>query len=368
MNTVNGMAEIEEQALGTNPSQAVAGVTPLINFTGKGKELFWLYLKNMCFTVLTLGIYHFWGKVNIRKYLWENTLVMGEPLEYTGTGKELFISFLIALPCFLAFAFTITYLQMKQPLIILGIFPFAFYLIEVAVYSALRYRLTRTRWRGIRGNMKGSAFAYALRATGYLFLALFSGGILFPWYMSKTTKLRLNDAVIGNRAVQFAGPASTLYKPFFLYLGMVAVMVIAFVSIMGSTTLFNPADPAAIMALLPLLTAAYIAFIFSFIVLIAFFQVTVFRWFADYTNFGKMRFQSTLKTFPYMGMIFKNMLIIVFTLGIGFAWTHVRHLRFVLNSFHFTGDPQLSELLQDTLQAPKHGEGMLEALDVDLAL
>ena len=47
--------------------------------------------------MVTLGIYRFWLTTDVRRFLWANTEVAGESLEYTGTPLELLLGFLIAI-------------------------------------------------------------------------------------------------------------------------------------------------------------------------------------------------------------------------------------------------------------------------------
>src|SRR5256885_16772781 len=47
--------------------------------------------------IVTLGIYRFWLTTDIRRFLWANTEIAGDRLEYVGTPRELPIGFLIAL-------------------------------------------------------------------------------------------------------------------------------------------------------------------------------------------------------------------------------------------------------------------------------
>ena len=60
-------------------------------------SLFFLVFKTGLLTILTLGIYRFWQTTRIRQYLWGSTSANDSALEYTGTGLEKFIGFLIAL-------------------------------------------------------------------------------------------------------------------------------------------------------------------------------------------------------------------------------------------------------------------------------
>ena len=71
--------------------------TTLFSYHGDTGELFKIYLVNFLLTVITLGIYRFWGKTRIRRYLWSHIEILGDRLEYIGTPKELLIGFLIVL-------------------------------------------------------------------------------------------------------------------------------------------------------------------------------------------------------------------------------------------------------------------------------
>jgi len=59
---------------------------------GRFGELFVLFIINILLGVITLGIYRFWGKTRIRKYIWSRSSFRGEHFEYSGTGGELFVT------------------------------------------------------------------------------------------------------------------------------------------------------------------------------------------------------------------------------------------------------------------------------------
>ena len=54
-----------------------------------------LSVLNGLLRILTLGVYHFWGKTEVRQRMWSAVRIDNEPLEYRGTGGELFRGFLI---------------------------------------------------------------------------------------------------------------------------------------------------------------------------------------------------------------------------------------------------------------------------------
>ena len=47
--------------------------------------------------VVTLGIYRFWLATDVRRFLWSNTEISGDTLEYNGLATELLVGFLFAL-------------------------------------------------------------------------------------------------------------------------------------------------------------------------------------------------------------------------------------------------------------------------------
>src|SRR5579859_7377289 len=57
-------------------------------FFGQGGTLFGIHIVNLFLSLVTLGIYSFWGRVKIRKYLWGQIEFEGDRLSYHGTGWE----------------------------------------------------------------------------------------------------------------------------------------------------------------------------------------------------------------------------------------------------------------------------------------
>src|SRR5262245_52016259 len=109
-----------------------------------------LIFKNGLLILLTTSIYRFWARTNMRRYLWNNVVIGGEPLEYTGRGIELFIGFLIAssilFPVFLLYT-ALQFLLMNSDwgLYALGFLYVAAIMVltQVAIYRMRRYKLTR---------------------------------------------------------------------------------------------------------------------------------------------------------------------------------------------------------------------------------
>ncbi len=235
-------------------SDAVPAAAPKdaidITFDSRGDRLFGLGLINGLLKILTLGIYSFWGKTEVRRRIWSFTRLNGEPLEYTGTGKELFLGFLIIfgavlLPVLLA-GFAVVYAFPGNKTAIASyqaaVYIAFFMLVGNAIYRAQRFRMSRTRWRGIRGSLEGSPAAYAwayfwtLVAPFGLVAALSGlvswvtgpsvGGLIvvigfiaalwiFPWRANKLQGMMTNNMRFGDRPFSYSGTSGPLYKRYF---------------------------------------------------------------------------------------------------------------------------------------------------------
>ena len=77
-------------------STGPAASSPIRNpvFHGTGGFLMKIHIVNLLLTLVTFGVYSFWAKVKIRKYLYNETEIGGDRFDYHGTGKELMIGWL----------------------------------------------------------------------------------------------------------------------------------------------------------------------------------------------------------------------------------------------------------------------------------
>src|SRR5690242_17144804 len=60
-------------------------------FTGRATAFRWIMLRGALLRVATLGIYRFWLTTETRRFLWANTEIGGDSLEYSGTARELLL-------------------------------------------------------------------------------------------------------------------------------------------------------------------------------------------------------------------------------------------------------------------------------------
>ena len=200
-----------------------AGARHRLAYDGTRGTLAKIAITNALLTMSTLGIYRFWAKTRVRRHLWSCTSFLDDSLEYTGTGKELFLGFLVAIAVlgllvvaragiewtFVEMPLTPAILDTAQAIAIL-------FLVYVAAYRARRYRLTRTQWRGIRFAQDGSSTRYALLAFGWVIVTVLSLGTAYPVYRTRLQHYRTTHTLFGDRRFRFDGRAAELLRPWFL--------------------------------------------------------------------------------------------------------------------------------------------------------
>ena len=67
-------------------------------YDGLSGQIFGIWIINILLSIVTIGIYSFWGKTIMRKYIAHSFSLLEDRFEYNGRGSELFKGYLKALP------------------------------------------------------------------------------------------------------------------------------------------------------------------------------------------------------------------------------------------------------------------------------
>ena len=331
-----------------------------ISFQGDTAGVAGLGAVNGVLNILTLGLYSFWAKTEVRRRIWGATRLNGEPLKYTGTGKELLLGFLIVfgvvvLPVLLAGVAISLITAGNQSAIAIfqgAIYLIFFMLVGNAIYRAQRYRLSRSEWRGIRGALAGSpgryswAYFWTLAAPITLIAALAGlfayatgpavGGVIMiagllailwvlPWRSNYLRALLTRDMRFGDRPLTYSGTARPLYMRYiFAWVGnavIFAAALAATASYVMQSGLYEkqiariPPDP---MELLPI-AGIWLAAIIASAVVTAWYRAMQINHFARSTHFEGATFRAEAKGSSLMWLVLSNWLISLLGLLLGFA-------------------------------------------------
>lgn len=361
------------------PAETAAQPQSAFVFHGSWREFAPIAFTNLLLTIVTLGIYRFWAIRRERQYLWSRSRFIDEDLEWTGTGMELFIGFLLVVALFgipfLVLQFGLQALVIRghegiASVIGLSTFVLIFYLTGLARFRALRYRLGRTYWHGIRGGSEDQGFAYGWsylwkNAAGY---AVF--GLLIPWSMVSLWNERWSRMSFGQHHFRCDAEFSSLMWRFVLF--YIAPFILVFVGIaLGATIFFsglaNPGifeDASAMGGIIAILVLFLLAIYLILPLIWLFYYSAFFRLVVGELELHSLEFAFTARTKDWLILFLVDILLVVFTLGIGWIFLTYRHWKFFIVHMEAYGKIDLAALTQSDTKRSRHGEGLLDAFDV----
>jgi len=337
-------------------------------FTGTWREFAPIAFTNLLLTIVTLGIYRFWAKTRERRYLWSRTNFIGDPLEWTGTGKELLIGFILVLlllgPPVLILQFGAQALMLRGHIgaaILLTLIAYIaiLYFIGVARFRAVRYRLTRSYWRGIRGGSDDRGWDYGLEAIWRTVVGGIVFGLMIPWSMTSLWNRRWGRMSFG--ANQFAADAN--WQPIIgRYLLFYLLPIVGCVGIAGvaAFSMGAGATHGSFVAAIIGVFAAYLAMgVIAIVYYAAFLREAI-----GSLTLHQLRFDFTARTMDWIKLLLGNIGLFIVTLGIGYVFLSYRNWAFTMRHLEASGEIDLAALTQSTTASPTQGEGLLDAFDV----
>lgn len=303
-----------------------------LSFHGTAGSLFVLRLINMFLTLITLGIYHFWGKVRVRNYLWGETEFDGDRFAYHGTGRELLAGFRKS-----ALLFGLLYLLFQAvpyvpggPTARIGTLLLAYGLLMVfvplAMVGARRYRLSRTSWRGIRFSFRGNAAEFIKIFVRGTLLSLATLGIYYPFFMVDQYGFMMAHSYFGSKKWGFDGKGRDLLKSF--------------------------------------LTAVLLS-ILTFGVYWFWFTAKKQRYLWEHTTFGAARFSASMTGGGLLLLNLGNLFLLVLTLGLAWPWVAIRNINYTFSHLALEGPLDLESIQQESQTASAAGEELGGLLDLD---
>ena len=414
------MAETDRTS---SPAPATTPSLRQLGFDGARNPLFWLLLRNLGLTIITLGIYRFWAKTRVRQFFWHHTKFLGEPMEYLGTGTELFVGFLIAIVILVPLGAVYSLLgffstgQSFNVSLAIDIVYYAVlaFLVQIAIYRMRRYRLTRTAWRGVRLGLDGSSIQYALISLGYGILSIITLGLAHPWLRVATMKYFFGNARFGTAKLSMDANGLWLFKRWLvvampLAVGLGFFFVIngpIFIEMMDINARSEAGEEAREEALALFDAIQYwpLALFCVSLVLGIWYSVVEFRFLISAVRTGSVTLRSEMPA-PFVYRVYIIFWISLLTLGgliaglagwaiaesaelgarsfgilqilpIGFfiifflfygllrtLFVDVTLLKRACDTLSVDNPQELDNVIQSSADLPSHGEGLADALDV----
>ncbi|MGB8749941.1 MAG: DUF898 family protein [Pseudolabrys sp.] len=287
-----------------------------VRFLGQRRSYWRLLIRGAALLMVTLGIYRFWLVTDVRRFLWSNTEIAGEPLEYTGTALELLLGFLVAIalliPIYAGFFLAALDLGLLGKLSGLLAFAALGVLGQYAIYRARRYRLTRTIYRGLRFHQSGSAWSYAIRATLWWIATIVTLGLAYPFQMASLERYKMRNTFYGDLAGRFEASGFALLlrglPMWLLFFAPLALAIRGFVGIdwqalidaiaQGGDDVMSKIEggnPGLGSAIVFAMLMGGISIVLGALLYPAF-QALILRWWSSGLRFGGLEVRSRLRT------------------------------------------------------------------------
>jgi uncharacterized membrane protein YjgN (DUF898 family) len=282
-------------------------------FYGKGSEYFKIQIVNTILSILTLGLYYPWAKEKSLKYLYSKSTFEDTPFVFSGTGKEMFKGFVKALIILVLLYGAFFYLNMIDHPVwgILVIYAGVLVLMPLSIHGSYRYRMAKTSWKGIRFGYTGNRNQLiGLFFKGLLF-TLLTFGFYGAWFVMNLRRYLLSNIKVGNARFVYTGSGGDYFvlnlKGYFLSLITLGI--------------------------------------YSF-----WWQKELFEYFVNNLRLEQdedaVFFRSTATGGGFAGLMIINVLILIFTFGLGYSWVVTRTLNFVMNNIEASGYYSFESLQQ----------------------
>jgi len=307
-----------------------------LSFHGEGKTFFGIIIVNWLLTVITLGFYYPWAKAKQLQYMYGSAALNDDRFAFHGTGKEMFKGYIKALVIF-GLIYGILLLAIYFDYLYAGLifFYFAFIaLLPIAIHGSYRYRFSRTSWRGIRFGYRGERNELFVNFFKWIFFTVITLGFYSSWMEMNLRKYLLSNVRGGDVEFKYDGKGSDYF----------------IMNLVGG--------------LLSMITLG----IYSF-----WYYKNLFAYYVDNLSLQKngkeIQMKSTATGGDFFKLIILNLLIIVFTLGLGYAWVATRTMNFVFSKIQMEGDIDLDTINQTEADyTDATGEDMSDFLNIDLVM
>lgn len=348
-----------------------ASDTPIrFSFSGTGSEYFRIWIVNLLFSILTLGIYSAWAKVRRTRYFYGSTSVAGTSFEYHGNPIAILKGRIMAFLLIIIYNIAIE-MSLGVSLLMLAVVMAA---TPWLIWKSLQFKLYNTSYRGIRFGFRG-----ALKQIYWVYLALpiltlFSLYILAPFTHQRIKKFQHQESRFGTSHFSFSGKVGSFYKAYLLvFVIWLAGIIVISATLGGSLFAIITADNMDREAV----AAASATGVFLFFGALYVWMFLIFPIFAtliqnliwNHTQLEQHRFLSEMKWTRMSFITVTNIIGIMCTLGLFLPFAQIRVVKYRIECMSLLPDGSLENFIAATQQqVSSTGEGVADLLDFDLSL
>jgi uncharacterized membrane protein YjgN (DUF898 family) len=377
-------------------AQSEPGAPLRFEFTGTGAEYFRIWVVNLLFTVLTLGIYSAWAKVRRVQYFYRNTRLADAAFDYRGNPIAILKGRILALILLVAYKVSLDVSRSAAVATIVLLAAITPWLLA----RAFHFKMANSSYRGIQFRFSGTVvqayrmlllFPVVLGLTVLLVWALLAAyspatypgiflvagtvlviafGLTIPFAHYFLKRYQHDHATYGQTAFRFHATASDFFKIYgkavgLFFLGSIPAAVFGFVTAGAYTFLLHTAF-GWLFALLYGVLSAYAFYLFVRPYLESRIQNLV--W--NSTVLGEYRFESEAYARKLLWLHASNLMLITLTFGLYKPFATIRLLKYRVESvsLHPAGGLNAFLAVRDADTAGAVGQEAGDLFDIDIAL
>ncbi len=323
-----------------------------VEFRGRGREYFRIWIVNVALTVLTAGIYSAWAKVRTQRYFYGNTFVAGHAFEYHASAWRILLGRAIALTLFAAYSFSVLIVPAS----------FALWLLILAAAmpwlanSSIRFNARNTSWRNVRFNFNATYFeafiAYVVWSVAAL--AFFP---LIPYTRRVHDYFYVNHHRFGGRGFETSFTAGRIYAIYmFGFIVIVGILVVVLGLAAGIMVAETRLHDYTKYLTIPGVTLDYPVIVFSLFGLGAAFVTTFVTTMvtnltiSNTTIEGGHRLSSRAAPLRVAWIVLTNTFLTLVTLGLYYPFARIRLARYRMGKYALIAGGDLDDFTSEALE------------------
>lgn len=290
-------------------------------FTGSAREYFRIWIVNLFFTLITLGIYSAWAKVRKKRYFYGSTRLDGDTFDYFASPRTILKGRIIAFAVFVIYAFAAE-LYPVSGYAMWGAFLLA---LPWLVMRALTFNARNSAYRGLRFDFAATPREAVRVYVGMPLVVGLTLGLAFPWFMARQKAFVLSHHALGTTRFGCDVSAREFFGIYILGFIILLALIVPAAVLMG-VMVASQALPDAI-AWIGIAVPAVLMYV-AYAVVYAFIQARTMNLLWNGAHGPAMRFSSTLKAGRLARLYIGNVVAIAATAGLLIPWAVIRTLRY----------------------------------------
>ncbi len=300
-----------------------------LEFRGDTIGYFKIWIINVLFSIVTLGIYSAWAKVRTNRYFYTNTFYKDKPFKYDANPISILIDRVLIVLLVGAFIYSFQFLQ--EPIITLSIVGVTILTIPWIITRAVKSNLRALTYKDINFicDIKTKEL-YRFFLTNTL-LNIATVGLAYPYTLNKFNELIISNGHYDTEYFRYMGTNNGIYSNFFATLKQSLLLGIGLM-LVGIGVLYA-LDSMKIVSENNEITILYITYAIIFLCLKAIYDATIQKFIWKNISLGKIKFRAKYNSKDLMWIYCSNILVLILSFGLLYPWTKVRVKKYKTQNF-----------------------------------